>query len=106
MQGSVAPVGGEGGEQFASWVSGIGGDAVRPLLDSVLGGRCMILIVSKATAAACPVLHCFFNTNLNLTTPVEPAQCRRVVRARRSLSAHPGVVVMSNCGLVPQLQLH
>lgn len=45
VQGSVAPAGGEGVEQFASWVSGIRGDTFRPLFNSILDGHCMILMI-------------------------------------------------------------
>lgn len=58
----------------------------------------------QTAAAVCPVLHCFFNNDFDLTTPVELAQGHRVVRACCSCSAHPGVIVTSNRGRVARAE--
>lgn len=65
VQGFVEPARGEGVEQFVPGVSGIRGDTVHPLLESVLdgpdGNHCMFITTCNRLLDVCTDLHCLFS---------------------------------------------
>lgn len=99
VQGSVVPA--RGGGQFVPGVSGIRGDMLLPLLDSVLAGmdgnHCMFITTCKRLLKCAQICIAFFSkTKLDLNTPVEQTGGMSVLASPSS----------SNCyvylGLVPR----
>lgn len=70
VQGSVVPARGEGVEQFVPGVSGIRGDTLHPLLDSVLaemdGNHCMFITTCKRLLKYAQICIAFFFPKPNL----------------------------------------